>query len=126
MESFSHSEFTNDTAYSKDYSITAALYQGWTIATLIISGIGFVANTLIIIVILHGSLRASVFMTLLMFLAITDNMVLLSTVALRTRDIFHIFVSSLLFCRIVSLCQTLLSLLSFCMVLSEPQFSCLC
>ena len=103
MESFSYSEFTNDAAYSKDYSIAAALYQGWTTATLIVSGIGFVSNTLIIIVILHGSLRASVFMSLLMFLAITDNVVLLFTVALRTRDTFHIFVSSLLFCRIISL-----------------------
>ena len=43
------------------------------IGSAVITGIGFIANSLIVIVILLGSLRKSPFMILLMVLATVDN-----------------------------------------------------
>ena len=107
MENYPYSQpfptIASTSETSEVFHIEGTLYQASTIGTLIISGIGLVANTLIIFVIAPSSLRTSAFMPLLMFLAIADNVCLLSIVALRARAIFHIFVSSLLFCRLINL-----------------------
>ena len=60
----------------------------------VISGIGFIANSLIVIVILLGSLRKSAFMILLMVLAIVDNIYILSSLFLLP-GIFDLLWSSL-------------------------------
>ena len=69
--------------------------------TLVISVTGTIANTLIIIVILSSHLRKSVFMNILAFLAIADNIRLWSVLSIR-EGIFGLlgFGESLTLCRI--------------------------
>ena len=69
------------------------------IGSAVITGIGFIANSLIIIVILLGSLRKSPFMILLMVLATVDNIYILSSLFLLP-GIFDLFGSSLTQCRL--------------------------
>ena len=66
----------------------------------IIRGVGIVANTLIVVIITMGCLRRLVFMTLLMFLAITDNLFLLSEVVFRTEGLIYALASLLWICLI--------------------------
>ena len=72
-----------------------------TILTLTICTVGILANSLIIIVVLFGSLRKYVIMNLLLALAITENVYLLVTIE-KQRGIFGtIFIGpSLLHCRL--------------------------
>ena len=66
------------------------------------SAIGLIANTLVIIVVVKGSLRHMVFMSIVMLLAITDN-IALCTSNLSLRELFgRIFGESVLSCRILS------------------------
>ena len=94
--------FLNDTHKSEINATKVSIYRAWTIGSFVICGIGFLANTLTIAVILRGFPRMSVFMALLLFLAITDNVFLSTILLLRTRDALHITAlsSSLLFCRL--------------------------
>ena len=74
---------------------------GSTILTLTICTAGIVANSLIIIVVLFGSLRKYVIMNLLLALAITENVCLLVTI-LKQRGLFGTVLigPSLLHCRL--------------------------
>ena len=83
---------TNDTSQFSQH-VTA-------MPSLIVSVIGVIANTLVIVVICFGSLRRSVFMTLLMTLAITDNITLVFTTLIQPDFFGWIFGHSLLFCRL--------------------------
>ena len=66
------------------------------------STIGLIANTLVIIVVVKGSLRHMVFMSIVMLLAITDNIALCAS-NLSLRELFgRIFGESVLSCRILS------------------------
>ena len=70
--------------------------------SLLFSAVGLIANTLVIIVIVTGSLRHMVFMLILMILAITDIFTL-CTLNLSLRELFgRIFGKSVLSCRILS------------------------
>ena len=69
-------------------------------SSFIICGVGIVANSFIVVVIIFGSLKRSVFMTLLMLLAITDNLFLLSEVVFRMNTLTYTLASSLWICRI--------------------------
>ena len=69
-------------------------------SSFIICGVGIVANILIVVVITLGHLRKSVFMTLLMFLAIADNLLLLNEVVFRMNILIYTLGSSLWTCRI--------------------------
>ena len=73
----------------------------WTILTVAICSVGFLANSLIIIVILCGSLRNYVIMNLLLALAIIENLYLLVIIE-KPRGIFGTILigPSLLHCRI--------------------------
>ena len=90
----------------KDRSNSTILSSLWfsiaTTSSLIICGIGIVANSLIVVVIIFGSLRKSVFMTLLMFLAIADNLYLLNEVVFSTECLIYALASSLWNCRILT------------------------
>ena len=89
--------------------ITAAVELS--IGMAVITGIGFIANSLIIIVILLGSLRESPFMILLMVLAIMDNIYILSSLLILPR-ISYLFGSSLTQCRLTVFIVTASSILS--------------
>ena len=71
------------------------------VPSLVLSMVGLLANTLVIVVIVGGSLRHSVFMTLLIVLAVADNLVLLSTDLLQPGVFGHIFGQALLPCRVL-------------------------
>ena len=71
------------------------------VPSLILSIVGLLANTLVIVVISCSSLRQSVFMTLLIVLAVADNLVLLSTDLLQPGVFGHIFGQALLACRVL-------------------------
>ena len=72
-----------------------------TVPLLVLSMVGLLANTLIIVVILCGSLRHSVFMTILLVLAVVDNLTLLTTLLLRSGVFGHIFGQALSLCRVL-------------------------
>ena len=75
--------------------------------SLAFSAIGLLANTLLIVVIIRGSLRHSVFMTMLIVLAITDNVELLSSDLLQLGLLGNHLSPSLMFCRIfLFICQS--------------------
>ena len=71
------------------------------VPSLILSIVGLLANTLVIVVIVCGSLRHSVFMTLLVVLAVADNLVLLTTDLLQRGVFGHIFGQALSACRVL-------------------------
>ena len=79
------------------------------IITITIAGIGTVGNSLIIVVILLGSLRNSPFMMLLMNLAVVDNLVLWSRLVLMFGNIFK---ESLFLCRLGIFIQSATNILS--------------
>ena len=83
------------------YNNTGSALPGTSFATAAICLAGFLANSIIIIVILCGSLRKYVIMNLLLELAMTDNVYLLLTIE-KQRGIFGItfFGPSLLHCRL--------------------------
>ena len=70
------------------------------VPSLVLSMVGLLANTLVIVVIVGGSLRHSVFMTLLIVLTVADNLVLLSTDLLQPGVFGHIFGLALLPCHV--------------------------
>ena len=74
----------------------------WSVGAFILTGIGTVGNSLVILVILLSSLRKSVFMTLLMFLAVTDNSFLWNVTAGHIAAVGYLFPSTLLKCRLMS------------------------
>ena len=91
----------NDTTVTERNSTTLSdPLQFTTISRFIICGVGIAANSLIVVVITLGSLRISVFMTLLMFLAITDNLFLLNEVVFGAGNLFSALASSLWRCRL--------------------------
>ena len=69
---------------------------------LLLNMVGFLANTLVIVVIVGGSLRHSVFMTLSIVLAVADNLTLLSTGLVQPGVFGHIFGQALLPCRVLA------------------------
>ena len=83
------------------YNNTETLLPGSTILTVTICTGGILANSLIIIVVLFGSLRNFVIMNLLLALAITDSLYLLVIIQ-KQRGIFGMILSgpSLLHCRL--------------------------
>ena len=93
--------FLNDTTVTERNSTTLSdPLQFTTISRFIICGVGIAANSLIVVVITLASLRISVFMTLLMFLAITDNLFLLNEVVFGAGNLFSALASSLWRCRL--------------------------
>ena len=83
------------------YNHTFFSLPATTITTVTLCSLGIIANTLVIIVVLFGNLKKSVFNYLLMMLAISENF-LLSTVIATQRGIFGKFFvgPSLLHCRL--------------------------
>ena len=65
-------------------------FPTWTIVRVTVCSIGILANSLVIFVIIHGSLWKSVFMSLLMTLATYDSLYLVAIVNIQT-DIFGRF-----------------------------------
>ena len=64
--------------FTSKYEEIQFMLSAWKITTVSICGIGTVLNSLVIIVILYGSLmRTSIFMVLLLVLAVFDNAYLL-------------------------------------------------
>ena len=78
------------------------LQQSMAVPSLVLSTIGFVTNVLVIIVILCGSLRHSIFMSLLVVLAITDNLTLLASYLVQPGVFGHLFGPAVTVCRIFS------------------------
>ena len=73
-----------------------------TVTTLSVCGIGAVANSLIVIIIFFSSLRKSIFMILLMILAVVDNLYLSGVVMIQAGVFgFVLFDSSLFLCRVI-------------------------
>ena len=66
---------------------------------LVLSMVGLLANTLVIVVIVGGSLRHSVFMIILIVLAVADNLTLLTNDLMQPGVFGHIFGQALLPCR---------------------------
>ena len=83
------------------YNGTFPSFSSTTIVTVTVCSAGMLANSLVILVVLFGSLQKSVFMNLLMLLAISENFYLL-TIIENQRGIFgKILVSpSVLHCRL--------------------------
>ena len=105
MENITSSEnvlgYTDDTNFQRaNESVVPNLVM--VLPSLLFSAIGIIANTLVIIVIVKGSLSHMVFMSILMLLAITDNVTLcLSNLLLR--ELFgRIFGESILSCQILT------------------------
>ena len=61
--------------------------SAWTLVRVIVCSIGILANSLVIFVVLHGSLWKSIFMNLLMILAIFDSLLLMAVIYIR-KEIF--------------------------------------
>ena len=71
------------------------------VVTLVYCTIGLIANALVIIVILWGSLRSSVFMTVLLALAIADNLVLVAKILIQDGIFGYVtFGKPFLFCSV--------------------------
>ena len=83
---------------NKSYLLLEQTFAPFSLA---LSAIGLLANTLIIVVIIRGSLRHSVFMTMLIVLAVTDNLTLLSSDVLQLGLLGSYLSPSLLSCRIL-------------------------
>ena len=75
------------------------LQQSMAVPSLVLSTIGFVTNFLVIIVILCGSLRHSIFMSLLVVLATTDNLTLLASNLIQPGVFGHLFGPAVIVCR---------------------------
>ena len=75
---------TNDPA-ENEYQLSPI--PVWTLVRVIVCSIGILANSLVIFVVLHGSLRKSIFMNLLMILAIFDSLLLMAVIYIR-KEIF--------------------------------------
>ena len=89
----------NDIQQNSSFSF---LQQSMAVPSLVLSTIGFVTNILVIIVILCGSLRHSIFMSLLVVLAITDNLTLLASNLVQPGVFGHLFGPAVTVCRIFS------------------------
>ena len=96
-----NSFFVTDEPDVIEYNLTESTMPGSTVLTVTICIAGFLANSLIIIVVLYGSLKNLVIMNLLLALAVTDNLYLMFIVE-KQRGIFGeiIIGSSLLHCRL--------------------------
>ena len=68
---------------------------------LVLSIVGLLANTFVIVVIVGSSLRHSVFMPVLIVLAVADNLTLLSTEFLQRGIFGHILGQDVLACRVL-------------------------
>ena len=71
------------------------------VPSLVLSMVGLLANMLVIVVIVGSSLRHSVFMMLLIVLAVADSLALLSTDLLQPGVFGHIFAQPLLPCHVL-------------------------
>ena len=78
------------------------LQQSLAVPSLVLSTIGYIANILVIIVILSGPLRHSVFMSLLVVLAITDIFALLASNLIHPGVFGKVFGHAHIACRILS------------------------
>ena len=67
------------------------LNEEMSVPLIVLSMVGLLANTLVIVVIVGSSLRHSVFMMLLIVLAVADSLALLSTDLLQPGVFGHIF-----------------------------------
>ena len=76
--------FVNTTNNLDENKSPLALLPTWTIVRVTVCSIGILANSLVIFVIIHGSLWKSVFMNLLMTLAIYDSLYLIAVVNIQT------------------------------------------
>ena len=76
------------------------LQQSMAVPSLVLSTLGLVTNFLVVIVILCGSLRHSIFMSLLVVLAITDNLTLLASNLIQPGVFGHLFGPAVIVCRI--------------------------
>ena len=75
-------------------------FPAWTISTVTVCSFGILANFLVIFIV-FSSLRTSVFMNLIMSLAIFDSMYLISVINIQRGILGQLFIkSSLLHCRI--------------------------
>ena len=105
MENITSSEnvlgYTDDTNFQRaNGSVVPNLVM--VLPSLLFSVIGLIANTLVIIVIVKGSLSHMVFMSILMLLAITDNVTLCVSNLLHRQLFGRIFGESVLICHILS------------------------
>ena len=96
-----NSFFVTDEPDVIEYNLTESTMPGSTVLTVTICIAGLLANSLIIIVVLYGSLKNLVIMNLLLALAVTDNLYLMFIVE-KQRGILGEFIigSSLLHCRL--------------------------
>ena len=78
------------------------LKEELSVTFLLLSIVGLMANTLVIVVIVCGSLRKSVFMTILLVLAVADNLTLLSNSLVQPGVFGHIFGQAVLPCRVLA------------------------
>ena len=83
-------------------SSTHSTQQFMVIPILLVSSLGITANTAIIIVIQCSNLKHSVFMILLRFLAVSDNLALFGSNIIQPGLFNLIFGSSVMFCRIIA------------------------
>ena len=82
-------------------STLPSLFPAWTITTITVCSWGILANFLVIFIIVFSSLRTSVFMNLIVSLAICDSMYLMSVINIQRGIFGQLFIkSSLLHCRI--------------------------
>ena len=84
-----------------------------TIVTVTVCIMGILANIVVILVIILSSLRTSVFMNLIMYLAVSDTLFLFSIVNAQ-RGIFgvHLIKPSLLYCRFTIFCYQVTGIIS--------------
>ena len=73
----------------------------WTLVRVIVCSIGILTNSLVVFVVLHGSLRKSIFMNLLMILAVFDSLFLMAVINIRKEIFGQIFIGpSILHCSV--------------------------
>ena len=86
--------FFNSTVVSdlNDSLVSTKPLPLWTIIRVSVCSTGLLANSLIIFVIMYGSLRKSVFMNLLMILASFDSLFLIATINIQTGIFGQMFV----------------------------------
>ena len=90
-----------------------SLISGKTIVRVTICSVGILANSVVVLVVINGSLRKSVFMNLLMILAIFDSLYLMAKIYIRKNIFGHIlFGPSMLHCSLTRFLLTISGLVS--------------
>ena len=105
--------FLNTTQVPKETAFMASFTLVLTIVRITLCSIGILCNSLVVFVVINGSLRKSVFMNLLLILAIFDSLFIITSLNTRKEIFGHtLFGSSTLHCSLTRFLLTVSAIVS--------------